>query len=69
MFRIKGVAQQYDWGKLGDESKVAELLQQSGENVDVKKPYAGDSSHMYSSQLRIEQNCGWGLTSADPLKW
>jgi len=37
---LKAVAQSYDWGKLGDESKVAELLKQSGQEVDEKKPYA-----------------------------
>lgn len=41
MLKLQCVAQQYDWGKLGDSSAVAQLKSQGeGTPVDPKKPYA-----------------------------
>lgn len=40
MLEIQGVAQNYDWGKLGLDSKVAMLASKNGLVVDETKPYA-----------------------------
>ncbi|PRP78688.1 mannose-6-phosphate isomerase [Planoprotostelium fungivorum] len=40
MIRIKGVGQTYDWGKQGEESKVAQLLKKGGQEVSAEKCYA-----------------------------
>ena len=40
VFRLQCKTQSYDWGKLGDVSKVARYAQQSGEPIYSSKPYA-----------------------------
>ncbi|KAI9263187.1 phosphomannose isomerase type I [Phascolomyces articulosus] len=40
VFRLQAKTQSYDWGKLGDVSKVALYAKQSGQSVDATKPYA-----------------------------
>ncbi|KAG2223875.1 hypothetical protein INT45_012748 [Circinella minor] len=40
VLRLQAKTQSYDWGKLGDVSKVARYAQQSGESIDPSKPYA-----------------------------
>lgn len=40
IYRIQAKTQSYDWGKLGDVSKVAQFAQKSGTQVDPSKPYA-----------------------------
>lgn len=40
IYRLKAQTQPYDWGKLGDISKVAEYARASGSEIDSSKPYA-----------------------------
>ncbi|KAJ8657385.1 mannose-6-phosphate isomerase, class I [Lichtheimia ornata] len=40
VYRLEAKTQSYDWGKLGDVSKVAHYAKQSGVDVDPAKPYA-----------------------------
>jgi mannose-6-phosphate isomerase len=42
IIRISGATQSYDWGKLGSESKVAELAArtQGTQHIDSATPYA-----------------------------
>ncbi|GAB5590532.1 Mannose-6-phosphate isomerase [Umbelopsis nana] len=40
IYRLKAQTQCYDWGKLGDISKVAEYARASGSETDSSKPYA-----------------------------
>ncbi|KAI9315391.1 mannose-6-phosphate isomerase [Dichotomocladium elegans] len=40
IYRLQPQTQSYDWGKLGDVSKVAQYAKQSGVDVDATKPYA-----------------------------
>lgn len=40
VYRLEAKTQSYDWGKLGNESKVALYATQSGVEVDPTKPYA-----------------------------
>ncbi|KAI8147986.1 phosphomannose isomerase type I [Fennellomyces sp. T-0311] len=40
IYRLLAKTQSYDWGKLGNVSKVARYAQQSGETIDPAKPYA-----------------------------
>ncbi|KAI9488533.1 phosphomannose isomerase type I [Zychaea mexicana] len=40
VYRLQAKTQSYDWGKLGNVSKVARYAQQSGDAVDPSKPYA-----------------------------
>jgi mannose-6-phosphate isomerase len=49
IYRLKAQTQSYDWGKLGDVSKVAEFARASGTTTDSSTPYAevchGDYVH------------------------
>ncbi|KAI8578121.1 hypothetical protein K450DRAFT_249132 [Umbelopsis ramanniana AG] len=40
IYRLKAQTQSYDWGKLGDVSKVAEFARASGTTTDSSTPYA-----------------------------
>ncbi|KAI8327385.1 phosphomannose isomerase type I [Blakeslea trispora] len=40
VYRLQCQTQSYDWGKLGDVSKVASYAKASGTSVDSSKPYA-----------------------------
>lgn len=40
IFRLQCNTQSYDWGKLGNESKVAQFASQTGTEIDSTKPYA-----------------------------
>jgi mannose-6-phosphate isomerase len=43
VFKIQPTAQQYDWGKIGSQSRVAQLAHSSGLEgftLDESKPYA-----------------------------
>jgi mannose-6-phosphate isomerase len=40
LFELQGKTQNYDWGKLGKESKVAELAAKNGLQIEGDKPYA-----------------------------
>lgn len=43
IFKIKGALQYYDWGKIGNESLVAQLYNQdTGSLILPNKPYAGE---------------------------
>ena len=45
VFTITPTAQQYDWGKVGLESKVAQFAKATNvETIDESKPYAEVSS-------------------------
>lgn len=40
VYRLQCKTQSYDWGKLGDISKVATYAKASGTSIDPSKPYA-----------------------------
>jgi mannose-6-phosphate isomerase len=50
VFKIVPTTQQYDWGKIGREAKVAQFAEASklpGFTVDEVKPYAEVSSNTF----------------------
>lgn len=40
IYRLQAKTQSYDWGKLGDVSKVAQYAKTSGVEIDTSRPYA-----------------------------
>jgi deoxyribodipyrimidine photolyase-like uncharacterized protein len=53
IYRLKAKTQSYDWGKLGDVSKVAEYAKASGTEIDASKPYAEVS--LSSAKLTVSR--------------
>jgi mannose-6-phosphate isomerase len=43
MLKIKCATQNYEWGKIGSNSKVFQLASKQGESCDESKPYAGEN--------------------------
>ena len=76
VFKIVPTIQQYDWGRLGKESKVAQFAGAAGVpdfTVDDAKPYA-EVSHRCLALLyaRISphymNSCGWERIQSRPQK-
>ncbi|KAI8070579.1 phosphomannose isomerase type I [Gilbertella persicaria] len=58
IYRLQCKTQSYDWGKLGDVSKVAAYAQASGTTIDTTKPYAElwMGTHPNAPSLVLENN-------------
>jgi mannose-6-phosphate isomerase len=47
VFKVIPSAQQYDWGKVGSQSRVAQLVGATGASIQEDKPYAEAITYVF----------------------